>query len=320
MTNFKENVIKLTDYPFIFSIVGSLFVMIFDKKLYSFNTPFNELVPVLIFIGIIGTIISIIDPLGRFIKKIIIFNQSSLEGRYKSFILDGKVIDWITNNYKFRKSVPSISPNDNSDQAYMKLEERFSRLVDRYVGMNIKRALNTNWITYEIDKVVSTFYFIIILFFLTVIVANPDSYKVYVEFVGLNLNSTNTNESSKNVNLNSASSAKDSEKSTNNLALYSELRIPVLIIFVASSIGIFYIFLKYCFLLRRKLWVVAMYFGLIKMIEAYLDSDSGRGEFADLTKIFTDSLNVYDWELAAFLLERIKEVIVHIERPKEKKM
>ena len=87
MVGFKENIIKLTDYLFTYSVLGSLFVIFFKKNISLVNTPFNEYIPVLIFIGIIGTIISIIDPFGRLAKLIIIIVANykyALKTRYNS--------------------------------------------------------------------------------------------------------------------------------------------------------------------------------------------------------------------------------------------
>jgi hypothetical protein len=64
--------------------------------------------------------------------------------------------------------------------------------------------LNTSWINYEIEKLVSTFYFVIVLIFLIIIVENPQHYNNYLKIVSLNLNSRN------------------------NTELYNELRTPLL--------------------------------------------------------------------------------------------
>jgi hypothetical protein len=72
LANIKENLIKLSDYPFTYSVLGSIFVIVFKTNISTVNTSFNEFIPVLIFIGIIGTIISIIDPFGRLTKHILL--------------------------------------------------------------------------------------------------------------------------------------------------------------------------------------------------------------------------------------------------------
>ena len=217
MVGLKENLIKLSDYPFIYSVTGSIFVMIFQKNinlLNSLNPSFNELIPVLIFIGIIGTIVTIINPLGR-LAKLIIF----------------------------------------------KLKQKFKVNPHYYLATNrdllLKKAIHARWIEYEIEKLVSTFYFIIVLVLLIFILANPVHYNVYIQFVSLNLNSTNLHQNSNDSITNSNN--KDSEQTTSNTDLYSKIRIPAFVIFIFLSVGIGIVFTDSCFNLKRKIqtiWII----------------------------------------------------------------
>ena len=56
-----------------------------------------------------------------------------------------------------------------------------------------KRVVYTTWINYEVEKIVSTFYFIIILVLLIFILSNPVHYYIYINFISFKVISTNTN-------------------------------------------------------------------------------------------------------------------------------
>lgn len=263
MVGLKENLIKLSDYPFIYSVTGSLFVMIFQKNINPLNPSFNELIPILIFIGIIGTIISIIDPVGRLAKSIIF----KLNGKFR-----------IDSNYKLATNIDPL----------------------------FKKAIHARWIEYEIEKLVSTFYFIIVLVLLIIILANPVNYNAYIQFVSLNLNSTTINQNS-NDSI-STSNNKDSEQTPSNSGLYSKIRDPALVIFIFLSVGIGIVFTYSCLNLKGKIQTIIDYFQISYEIDLKVYGESRRTEITNLDKNFLDTVNAYDWELAREFVDRIKRV------------
>ena len=168
---FKENIIKLTDYPFIYSVLGSIFIMSFHKNINPINTnnPFNEFVPILIFIGIFGTIFSIIDPFGRSVKYVILVIEN-----YKILIVQNHL-------KRFIQAFYVLSLRDFIEKIRKRKQE--NRKIDEIPKVHLRKLLNTTWINYEIDKLVSTFYFIIALFLLIFILGNPIHFETYIKFV-----------------------------------------------------------------------------------------------------------------------------------------
>lgn len=249
--NIKENLIKITDYPFTYSVTGSIFIIFFHKNITPVNTPFTDYIPVLIFIGIIGTIIAIVDPFGRLTKLIL---RTFKVTRYSTF-----------------------------------------------------RILSTSWINYEIDKIVSTFYFVIVLLLLIFIVENPNHYNNYLKIVSLNLNSTNTNENNNNQSFISDVSSNSSVTSTNSTESYNDLRIPILGFFQLSWIGIVGTFIYSCYTLNRKIDIIDTYFITCERVDNPVLINETRNLLTSLLKSLVDSINTHDWGLADTIKKRIEK-------------
>ena len=64
-----ENLLKLTDYPFSYSLVGVLFFIFFSESISSYVLRI-EFLPILSIIGVFGTALVITDPFGRIVKKL----------------------------------------------------------------------------------------------------------------------------------------------------------------------------------------------------------------------------------------------------------
>jgi hypothetical protein len=263
LVNIKEDLIKLTDFPFAYSLTGLIIFMTFHKKIDLGNLPLNEFLPVLVFVGIIGTIISITDPFGRLTKLFILFS-------YKIIIRNNILNQQLEGNKKLLMFLLKDQKPQNSKKIQF-LETSIT------VFSCLKASLNTNWINYEIDKLVANFYFLVVLILLIIIIANSDHYKIYFDFLSINQNNNSSN----------------STTSTNNIKLYSELRIPILGIFIGSLIGTSIIFLYSCWKLSSKLFVIGMYVFYLR-IGSLLINDKSRDIIASLDNY----LATHDWELA----------------------
>jgi hypothetical protein len=145
LANIKENLIKLTDYPFTYSVVGSIFVLVFNTNINPINNSFNEFIPVLIFIGIIGTIISIIDPIGRLIKYTILFVSTSrylLKTKYN--VKYGRIKQYFQSSYVnfilffglFERDILEVSGEQKNKM----------RIIKQWSILNVLRVLSTGLI------------------------------------------------------------------------------------------------------------------------------------------------------------------------------
>lgn len=123
--NFLSNVVKLSDYPFAYSLVG-LILLITGHKIDWANANPSEFIPLITLIGVLGTTLSIIDPFGNLLRYIIKLKSEKI-------------------SYSFRG-----------------MFHRYIQPVDWAPPLTGKSLL-TNWMVFEIDKTVSIIYFVIIL-------------------------------------------------------------------------------------------------------------------------------------------------------------
>lgn len=67
MANVVDNLLKLTDYPFAFSLTGLIFSIIGQESVWL-NPSLNVVLPFITLAGLLGTSISITDPFGTLIR------------------------------------------------------------------------------------------------------------------------------------------------------------------------------------------------------------------------------------------------------------
>jgi hypothetical protein len=339
MASIKEDLIKLTDFPFAYTSVGLILVITFGTKI-DWTNPLEEYLPILFFVGIIGTIISITDPFGKLTKLLIriryMIKKSELDSIIQNLIflmlmrievcldeelskyekdLKNKNID-LPEKRKINTFIPDVGYSqqykpinpDLINEKYslyedLRGEKKFSKnellsnfeeIVSFGSGIDepeskkaspfINNSLKTNWINYEIDKLVSNFYFLIILSLIITLIANIEYYQMFLNFV-------NTNENN-NSNKTETPSSNNSNSTIKNSELFSELRIPILQIFTGSFFGILAVFLYSTYKLSSKLVIVGFY--LFVLTKRYIDTQQ--------SKDIIDSLNTYlethDWGMA----------------------
>ena len=150
MTTFKENIIKLTDYPFSYSLIALLTLILTSSK-FVIPSDFPFLWPFIVIIGTSGTLLSIIDPLGKLIRFWLNPYKKHLDAKEKAARED------------------HMTSKQGGTQKWRETESK-------------SKVINTNWISYEIDKNVSSIYFSIIVV-LIIFVFNDA--KLYSNFVNL---------------------------------------------------------------------------------------------------------------------------------------
>lgn len=67
MANVVDNLLKLTDYPFAFSLTGLIFSIIGQESVWL-NPSLNVVLPFITLAGLLGTSISITDPFGTLLR------------------------------------------------------------------------------------------------------------------------------------------------------------------------------------------------------------------------------------------------------------
>lgn len=158
MVKIYENLIKLTEYSFAYSLIGLLTIFYTHKKMDLIDTDITIVWPIIVIIGILGTALSIIDPFGNLIR----------------FILRFRVL-------KESMVIPMIA----------EFEVLSLRLLKKELGF-LPELLSTRAISYEIDKVVSTIYFLILIHLMILIISDQGHYSIFVTSIVNNTqNSTN---------------------------------------------------------------------------------------------------------------------------------
>jgi hypothetical protein len=111
MGTLGDNLLKLTEFPFSYSLIG-LLALIFGEGLSPGEDPLIRLGPLLILMGLVATVLSITDPIGALqkrwlsVKRSISYPNPSLLSRFKSEIISGlNPLDWFRIYY-----VPSDYP------------------------------------------------------------------------------------------------------------------------------------------------------------------------------------------------------------------
>jgi hypothetical protein len=70
MAKISENLLKLADFPFSYSLVGGLFIILTGENINLSNITSSEYLPLLTIMSFLGTALTICDPFGRLIKII----------------------------------------------------------------------------------------------------------------------------------------------------------------------------------------------------------------------------------------------------------
>jgi hypothetical protein len=186
MGEFSQNLLKLTEFPFSYSLIG-LLALISGQGINPEQLSFAQVGPLLILMGFVATTLSIVDPVGVFQRKII-------EGRY---LLD-RVINNLDDLRRLQifgqtlqthfRSIWSATPYEK--QYYSAIlgsgvEIEGEALRDIVTIMHgLKRStLRTKWITAEVDRITALIYFMIVIsVFIVAALILPDFLLKFAQF------------------------------------------------------------------------------------------------------------------------------------------
>lgn len=139
MTNVINNLLKLTDYPFVYSLAGIL--LLSRGHRIDLELEFTNFGPLLTMIGLVATTLSITDPFGNLMRFLL---QTF---PYRSLAKVNRIIT------RFQRGLDPLE-------------------YKSYFRSLKSKAVFTNWISYEIDKIVAIFYFLIILVLIVMALSN----------------------------------------------------------------------------------------------------------------------------------------------------
>jgi hypothetical protein len=202
MGEFSQNLLKLTEFPFSYSLIG-LLALISGQGINPEQLSFAQVGPLLILMGFVATTLSIVDPVGVFQRKII-------EGRY---LLD-RVINNLDDLRRLQifgqtlqthfRSIWSATPYEK--QYYNAILYTPERLKELYkvkeipdsgveiegetlhdivtIMHGLKRStLRTKWITAEVDRITALIYFMIVIsVFIVAALILPDFLLKFAQF------------------------------------------------------------------------------------------------------------------------------------------
>lgn len=194
MVEIVNNLLKLTDYPFAYSFVTLLLSMSGHP---IDLTDITRYIPIFLIMGLIGTALSIIDPLGNAIRLLARYVSTSYLFKNSRGTLD--VFSFLVSEFRDKTEGqfdynPIVRVNTASN-LLIKVSKWFKRVgatsgfVKKIKILQIK-CISTTWISYEIDKIVSTIYFLIILIALMILFFNTDYSEDFCKRVIISANIT----------------------------------------------------------------------------------------------------------------------------------
>jgi hypothetical protein len=180
MGEFTQNLLKLTEFPFSYSLIG-LLALISGQGINVEELSFAQVGPLLILMGFVATTLSICDPLGATQRRIIQGLETDWRKINDSSELFNVVIFGKTIEFHFRR------PGMHGDQYLNAILHTPEGLKELYQGGTIplygihdlgrealgdmvylleglkRSAVRTKWVTAEIDRITALIYFIIVV-------------------------------------------------------------------------------------------------------------------------------------------------------------
>lgn len=256
MGNLVTNLVKLTDYPFIYSLSG-----LYLLATRGHTVDLSTIGPVMVIVGVIGTALTVIDPFGQLIK----FLMGIL--------------------------VRVTSPFELPEEKRSELEYH-----DEKTKYYVTRTLQTKWISYEIDKIVSTLYFLVILSSIAAL-AISDNLPVLGNF--FNSNSTD----------NSVCRPPDC-KTVNE---FNEFKTPIIIIISLAIVGVSFAILSSVRKIRNSSSILLVYIYAVEALPervSYINDsmplEPAKARISDI-KGWLESMKKYiensDWAMASVYIE-----------------
>ena len=191
MGDFTQNLLKLTEFPFSYSLIG-LIALIYGQGISPDDLSFAKIGPLLILMGFVATTLSICDPMGA-IQKIIIKGKN-LETADARTLLNRSIFGMPIHNtfglanlcailgrpehfknlvreeFRGQDLKKGFQINWQLMMSSVPLEDKLGEFQKINVSMvsglleGMKEAtLKTKWITAEIDRINALLYFIIVI-------------------------------------------------------------------------------------------------------------------------------------------------------------
>lgn len=198
MGEFTQNLLKLTEFPFSYSFIG-LLALIFGNGINLQDLSFINIGPLLILMGFVATTLSICDPVGAFLRRIILCTSSPPSSLSKQepnpkLLMDlrifGKrigeqfIIPYIVSTKFTPEDLGSRFTREQFDSWSLDLKDWKHGIVNEYAesskelkairildiqdrwylfrGLQ-RKAVKTKWITAEIDRITALIYFMIVI-------------------------------------------------------------------------------------------------------------------------------------------------------------
>jgi hypothetical protein len=295
MGEFTQGLLKLTEFPFSYSLMG-LLALIFGHGINLGELSFAKIGPLLILMGFVATTLSICDPIGA-IQRVII------KGRSLSRIKNIKAVDLLYATV-FGHSIGSLFATPYLSVTMFSLEEIKTKMKDidtKILQMNprlternlllsqilidsfdsyelrqiiifilepsMEQTIKTKWITAEVDRITALIYFVVVI---SVFIVATLLYPAFLDkFAQLFQN----NESTK----------------LGILIFSSMALIAVIIMFILRIRG-----------LQRKASVILKYLIALRAIK------TGKEKFKDTLQDIERYLDSNDWTLAEYWVDYLQ--------------
>lgn len=334
MVDFISNLVKLSDYPFTYSLIA--LVLIINGHSLDLNalSNFEVLGPLLSLIGIMATVLSITDPFGHLIRWILktTFYSDSSDAEilinkdvqfWDSHIGDSFLTDDMKPDEKRRHKRTNNIFKKFYDQLVMffeRLQYVFSQLakstlyyetISSYSYYLKLKSISTNWVSYEVDKIVSIIYFTVLLTAVLIAINISPFYMEFLKNLTGNNNSTSATESTNMTGLNNNSTSINANINSlwNSITFKNIVSIFVVIAIILMLISVNRSVIR----LITNVDTIIIYFYsqevLIPSIKQYLNNDGkdnsyireGVEELQRRQLELVNTMNTRDWGIANFL-------------------
>ena len=195
MGEFTQNLLKLTEFPFSYSLIGLLALIFGQETSLGDELSFARLGPILILMGFVATALSICDPVGAIQRRLIkqpehrwreVTNFSQV--MYERIFFRNRIADHFPKAYLYaiifspegiRKQYPidwdstedfdaPVKTNFSINTELHKIGEENNHAIGHLLEGLKQQTVMTKWITAEVDRITALVYFmIIILLFIT---------------------------------------------------------------------------------------------------------------------------------------------------------
>ena len=167
MANIINNLLKLTDYPFAYSVAGLVLSMSGQASIWQ-NPSVNTILPFVTLAGLLATSLTITDPFGNLLRFVL--KKWKLSRILDDIFRDRRLRYLISKAGRTAGIIPVQSSKGLGSES-----ESEDFYFSKYFKSLRAKATSTNWISYEIDKIVSIFYFSIVLLLIIISVGYQHS-------------------------------------------------------------------------------------------------------------------------------------------------